>query len=153
MTSETAIVNQIGLIIERQGTDDVMGLDKIMSNLTDYLQGGSWNQKKYKGKFGAMKKFLSKHSDRFEIRDNNGAIEIKRLPPPAKAPKRSKAKKQKKKQPEPTSSSALINVFILVFMITLVSMGVVIFVDTGSEVQKALQGRLREVLGLSKEEL
>merc|ERR1719379_1016374 len=87
ITSETAIIEKVSSIIQTHGINDKLGLPEVMNHLRDHLQGGSWNQKKYKGKFGGMKKFISKHSDRFEIQDSNGGVEVKRLPPPPKAPK------------------------------------------------------------------
>merc|ERR1719336_1786692 len=92
VTTESAILQQISDIIHNYGNGDKLGLPEIMNYLRDHLQGGSWNNKIYKRKFGGMKKFLSKHKDRFEVEDENGEIIITRLPPPKPVVSRDQSK-------------------------------------------------------------
>jgi len=153
LTSEVAILNQVSSIVETHGSNNEMGLPEIMNQLKEYLQGGSWNQKKYKGKFGSMKKFLSRFPERFVVTDTDKGVKIERLPPPPPKPKKKKSKSKPSKKQESRKGSSLTSVIMLVLLFTVIAGGLLIFMDDESELPKKIEGQLRELFGVPKGEL
>jgi len=145
VTTETAIMEQISSIIQTYSKTDTLGLPEIMNHLRDHLQGGSWNQKKYKGKFGSMKKFLMKHKDRFIVRESNGTVEITRLPPPKPKLKKDPSLRGSKKPTTPRKSGGTSYVlFMLLALIVVALGGIFLVLDVDFEtLKKDPQGFLK----------
>jgi len=147
ITSETAIIEKVSSIIQTLGVNDKLGLPEVMNHLRDHLQGGSWNQKKYKGKFGGMKKFLQKHSSWFVVEDVNGNPQITRLPPPAPKQKKTARRKSAKSTNPRKQSEGSSHVFM--FFLAVVVCFVLLFLankDDSIQILKKIQGRLQEFI-------
>lgn len=138
VSTEEEIHALIDELLTNQGPS--MGMTEIANTIKDNLNGGSWG-KRYKGKFGSMKKFLSAQEN-FEVYEDQGQIMVRRLQPEPEPIEES----TKSRAPKGNSSSGSSPMLYLLLIILLPAVCAGIFLQDDSRRQEAC-AKLAEILG------
>jgi len=136
VSTKEEIYALIDVLLKNQGP--VMGMTEIANSIKDNLNQGSWG-KRYKSKFGSLKKFLS-GLENFTVYEENGQILVRRLEPePEPTPESAKEKVKKAS----TSSGGSLYLFVIVVIPILAA--VFLFSDDTRRAQACT--KLEELLG------
>jgi len=106
------IIELIDDILKYQGP--TMGLTEIANAIKDHLSGGSWNGKKYKAKFGSLRKFLSRYDEKFIVENVNNQIMVTRIEPEPE-PEVEEVQPDAAPVDKPKQSSSCMLIFITLF--------------------------------------